>query len=53
LIQSIDLKTRERRSRNHMGTSQTLKTVHRDLLKRDWKGRLKILEESERPDGPA
>jgi hypothetical protein len=53
LIRSMDLKTRERCSQNHMSTSQTLKTVLRDLQARDWKERLKILEESRWADGTA
>jgi hypothetical protein len=45
--------TRERCSQNHMSTSQTLKTVLRDLQTRDWEERLRILEESGRADGTA
>jgi hypothetical protein len=44
----MDLKTRERCSQNQMNTSQTLKTVLRDLLTRDWEERLRILDESGR-----
>ncbi len=36
-----------------MSTSQTLNTVLRDLQKRDWEERLKILEESGRVNGTA
>ncbi len=56
MIRSMDLKTRETRERcsqNHMSTSQTLETVLRDLQTRAWEERLKILEESGRPDGTA
>jgi hypothetical protein len=49
----MDLKTRRRWSQNQMSTSQTLKTVLRDLLRRDREKRLGILEESGRLDETA
>jgi hypothetical protein len=48
----MDLKTRERWT-IHMSTSQKLNTVPGDLQTGGWEERLKILEESGRPDGPA
>ena len=53
MIQSMDLKTRRSWSQNQMSTSQTLKTVLRDLLRRDREKRLGILEESGRLDETA
>src|SRR5690348_13971391 len=38
----MNLKTSERWSQNQMSTSQTLKTILRDPLSRDWDERLRI-----------
>jgi hypothetical protein len=43
-----DLKTRERWTQLHNGTSQILNTVLRDLQMRDWEKRLKLIEEWEK-----
>jgi hypothetical protein len=45
LDQNKDLKTRERWTQLHNGTSQILNTVLRDLQMRDWEMRLKEIEE--------
>ena len=47
MIQGMDVKTLERQSQNQLISSQTLKTVLRDLLPRDWEERLRTSKKPE------